>query len=153
MSPILFLTYINDLLKLNIPECYVLSFGEDTAWIFSGNTGYDAYGRANEGLLTDKSWFDSHILMMNSSKSNMAFLPTKAGVLLNHLQLKILTHLLNGNGNPNVNCSCQSILKVSTAKHLSIILDEHIKWDGHLHYLISILKYLIYIFCKINKQI
>jgi len=45
----------------------------------------------------------------------------------------------------------KTLERVHTIKYLGILLDQHSKWNKHIDYLCSKLKYLIYIFYKINK--
>lgn len=150
LSPILFIIYVNDLLHLNIPKGTILSFADDTALVFSGETWDEVHKNATQGLQIVHSWFKNHILTLNLKKTNyMTFSPTETGNPPPEFQIKLHTHIVNNN--EQVNCSCQSITKVKSTKYLGIMLDDHLKWNVHVQYLISKLKYLTHIFYKINK--
>lgn len=147
LSPLLFLIYVNDLFKLDIPNCNIVSFADDTALIFTGESWNEAYDNANIGLSITNHWLRSHILTLNVDKTKfIAFSPNNSGQPANRFSLKMHNH----NGFPD-NCTCKTIEKVETMKYLGIIIDQNLKWNAHILHLCSKLKYLTYIFYKINK--
>lgn len=150
LSPVLFLIYLNDALKLTIPHCTQISFADDTALVFSGESWRQVYQFANEGLKIMKNWMDNHILTVNLKKTKyITFSPTLAGQPDDSLQLKMHTdpHCLN----TGLNCLCQQIEKVNSIKYLGVVVDRYLKWDFHMNYLSSKLKFLVYSFYKINQ--
>jgi hypothetical protein len=148
LSPILFLIYVNELLKLEIPNGITLSFADDTALIFSGSTWNETFNFANQGLSMVKSWLNCHILTLNANKTKyITFSPNRSGQPPEDLSLSICSH----NNHNNTNCTCTSIERVNSIKYLGVTVDQHIKWDIHIQNLCLKLKYLISIFYKINQ--
>lgn len=52
LGPILFLIYINDSLKIYLPQYngFHYSYADDTVLLFGGKTWYDAYNNSNNGF-------------------------------------------------------------------------------------------------------
>ena len=150
LSPILFLIYVNDLLKIKIHDCTILSFADDTALLFSGESWEEAFRNANGGLAIVKSWLDINILTLNANKTKyITFSPTESGQPKGTGPFELLIQSQEIGNQSNFDFT--KIEKVDTVKYLGIQLDKHMKWTAHLNYVCSKLKYLIYIFYKINK--
>ena len=43
-----------------------------------------------------------------------------------------------------------NLLRTKSCKYLGIYLDEHLKWDVHVNYVLNRIKYLVFIFFKLN---
>ena len=68
IGPILFLLYINDMLKLNIPG-QIISYADDTALVFSDSTWEGVKKKAEVGLHEVAKWLKQNKLTLNKSKS------------------------------------------------------------------------------------
>jgi hypothetical protein len=152
LSPILFVIYVNDLLRLNLINGRVISFADDTALIFSGGSWEEVFDFAESGLRMAQSWMIYNTLTVNHNKTKyITFSPTARdqppGVF------NLLMHSPNCNElcSRRVNCNCPVIDSVKCMKYLGVIIDSHMRWDSHLNYTCSRLKYLILCFYKINQ--
>jgi hypothetical protein len=148
LSPILFLVYINDILKLNNENRKIISFADDTIVTFTGSTWEEVKDLAMEGLKTIKSWLDIHKLTLNHKKSSfIAFSPT-AGSKPTNLNLQI--HDLSCRLPAPASCQCPTLHCVDQARYLGVIIDSHLRWNYHIDDKCKRLKYLIFRFYKIN---
>lgn len=149
LSPILFLIYVNDLLKLNLRNCTTLSFADDTTLVFSGNSWEELFNNANNSLKIVQKWLQDHILTLNTDKTKyITFSPNITGQPPISLDLRMNTNKTN---TMNEEQEIKSLERVQTMKYLGILVDQHLKWNKHIEYLCSKLKYVIHIFYKIQK--
>lgn len=145
LGPVLFLVYVNQLLFLNIPNCKILSYADDTMLLFSGKTWDEVYRGAEEGMGLINIWFSMSLLSLNTTKSRfITFSLMKNG----QPDISLLTvHRADCN---NSNCTCPTIDRVSSIKYLGVFLDQHMRWDAHVEYLRTRLKGLAYIFYNLR---
>lgn len=142
LGPTLFLIYINDLCNLQMQHGRVITFADDTALIFNGNSWDDVFSVAQCGLTRVCSWLRSNVLTLNVSKSNyIAFalrsnlLPPEALSLTAHNCDIITPH-----------CNCPNIQRTDCAKYLGIYIDPLLTFRHHIDVLVTRLRKLIYIF-------
>lgn len=129
LGPILFITYINSLLKLKI-RGKLISYADDTALVFSGKTWEETKYKTIEAIDIVKNWLDSFKLSLNIKKTNyIAFSLTNA----NRPDFVSI----------NIANDKQSINEVSEVKYLGIILDKHLKWNPHIEHLTKKIRKLI----------
>lgn len=150
MSPILFLIYINDLLKVNINNGEIISFADVTTLIFSGSTWENAARSATAGLITINSWLDEHLLTLNYKKSVfLTFTPTirTYPLDLNHLYI----HTSSCHWQETEECQCPTLGRSNNVKYLGVILDSHLRWDYHINNMCLKMRYLIFKSYKISK--
>jgi hypothetical protein len=77
LGPLLFIIYINSLLKEIHMGGNMLSYADDTVLTFTGNTWAEVKNIAEKGLNLVKTWLDSNKLSLNIQKTNyIAFTPT-----------------------------------------------------------------------------
>lgn len=89
LSPILFLIYVYNLVKLRIENCGIVSFANETALISSELFGDKIFKCAEKGILTVKKWLDKNILTLNLSKpSYLTLFPDFRGQPPNCKKLK-----------------------------------------------------------------
>jgi hypothetical protein len=145
LSPILFILYVNDMLKLKLDNCKIISFADDTALIFNDITWNSVYSTAEKGLTNLKKWLDSNTLSMNILKTKyIAFSPTVMGRPPDCLGLRL--HVCDGS---NIDiCGCQLLERVSQTKYLGIIVDENLRWEPHIQYLCKRLRFSSHMFYR-----
>lgn len=147
LGPLLFITYINDLLELNL-GCEILSYADDTV-IYISEMSWSIIKRKAESILKIvNNWLMSNKLVLNAEKST--FLNFQIYNTKNVNSINILTiHSCNNSDN----CStCLTVLKPSTSvKYLGIHIDNNMRWKTHNDSLCRRLRQVIYIF-KIIKQ-
>ena len=129
MSPLLFLIYINDLVKI-LKSCEIILFADDTNIFVSGGTQELAFTTAQEILNTISNYMNCNKLHVNLEKScYMYFNNTRKSEnveKLNNFVLKISNTSL-----PQVK---------HTPKHtkfLGVIIDNKLTWQPHLSSLVK----------------
>lgn len=153
LGPILFLIYINDLLRINLEALHgdIYSYADDTVVIFSGLTWESAYENANTGIDLIKKWLDSNLMSLNINKTSLVpFSLTVSGLK----QLKSIDHLkltIHNSNCSNQMCQCPSLKEVSSVKYLGIIVDQHLKWDLHINYLCNRIRKTIFKFVTLRN--
>jgi hypothetical protein len=151
LSPILFQIYINDLLKINLENCNIISFADDTALTFTGQSWEDVRRTAENGLRVAQSWLDEHLLTLNTGKSVLMTFSTNALTQPQTMQ-SIKIHKVNCNCKNLVNsCHCPEIHKKDEVKYLGILMDPHLRWKNHINNMCLKLKFLIFKFYQIRQ--
>lgn len=123
LGPLLFLIYVNDLLKLKV-KGRIFSFADDTSILFSAKTKTELIHKINSDLKLITAWFSEHKLHLNLDKTNII----SFGFQKLNIQQSIKLHL-----NPHCvdQCNCPSLNQVSEIKYLGVILDEKLSWGPH----------------------
>lgn len=148
LGPILFLIYIDGLLKLKVPHCTLYSFADDTVAIFSGTSWEKVFDVANSGMDVVKSWLDHNLLGVNISKTvAIPFSLTVVGQPPDGAH-QLIIHFTDCDRSK---CSCEPLkLSVST-KYLGIVVDWHLRWEHHISYLCTRIRKLIYKFVLLRS--
>ena len=139
LGPILFSIYVNGLLNCGIGG-ETISYADDTALIFVGDSWEEVVGKGEEGLYRTKSWLDENILTLNFSKTKFMTFSNNA---INKPNLTTMKFHINCD---RINCNCLAQIEATTEyKYLGLILDEHLKWTYHINATVKKLRKLIYI--------
>lgn len=150
LGPILFLCYINDLLKCDVGG-RVVSYADDTILIFSGSNWSDVQDKSERGIYLVKLWLNKHLLSLNINKTK--FIPFSYNIV-NQSPNNTLTMHWNCTMR-DCTCIC-SIKRVDDIKYLGVVLDGFLRWDKHIEFLIKKLRGLLYtlrqIRCIFNKK-
>lgn len=143
LGPTLFLIYINSLCHMNLQSAQIVSYADDTALLFSGDT-WNNVGRTTEhGLSRVATWLDNNLLTLNISKTSyICFSLNKRTQPSQDFKIKIHTC----NDFHNTNCTCLKINKVSNIKYLGVILDQKLSWHPHLDLLMGRVRKLMWTF-------
>lgn len=145
LGPVLFLIYINNLTKLNIPGKFFL-FADDSAILIEGDSWEDVKCTAERVLELVKTWFDQNILSLNVLKTK--FLPIslapKSDPNFNYLTLHSCGNLQNDF------CQCEIIERVDCYKYLGVIFDTRLKWSAHIDYIKTKTRKFIYVFRELR---
>lgn len=131
LGPILFTSYINSLLGLELMG-KAISYADDTALIFTGKTWDEVKQKVIIGFNCVKNWLESFKLSLNLEKTNyIAFSP------INKNRPEFDKIFINEN---------DSITSCQKAKYLGIIIDQHLKWTHHIDYVTIKIRKLIHKF-------
>ena len=115
LGPLLFLIYINDIVNSSNILSFIL-FADDTTVYVQHNSIDDAIQILNSELAKVAEWFDSNKLTLYVNKTQMLMMSSKKN--------------LNPKGNV-ILCN-DAIERVTKAKFLGIIVDQHLNWQDHI---------------------
>lgn len=127
LGPILFLTYINDLVNSSDFFNFIL-FADDTTLLAKSKTYVDLQAKINENLTYINDWFCSNKLSLNIVKTKY--------LLFRHGRY-------SKDPEPVLYIKNEIIKKCSTAKFLGITIDETLKWKTHISTINSKICYII----------
>lgn len=147
LGPTLFLIYINDLCKLQLQNCHLYTYADDTALVVYGKNWTDTFTNAELALSTIMTWLDSNLLTLNLAKTTYITFSINASTLPSEDEFVLRAH----NCQDQSLCTCTVISKTSAAKYLGVYVDQHLKWDKHLTFLKNKIRKLIYIFRNLNS--
>lgn len=139
LGPLLFITYINSLLKLNINGDSI-AHADNTVLLFKGKIWETGKEKAVAGLEMVKRWLDSSKLTLNSDKTlyiafsmNDANRPSFTSIKMNETDI--------------------TIAETNTIKYLGIRIDKNLKWNNHIQDLTNKIRSLIPKFYTIRRNI
>lgn len=146
LGPLLFLIYINNIVKINISGELFL-FADDTAVLFKGANWKEVFNSISRDIKIIKTWFDQNVLSMNISKTK--YLPISLRKVAEPpADLKVVVHCC---GDPDAaRCGCQVIERVDHYKYLGVIIDSQLRWEKHITVVKSKLRKCIYIFKQLR---
>lgn len=136
LGPLLFICYINGLLKLLNINGQIISYADDTVIVFAGDTWEIVKKLAINGLIKVTNWLQNYKLTLNLNKTNyVAFSLTR----------KNRPHF------NNITIKNHSIQEVTHIKYLGIIIDQFLKWQPHMDYVSAKLRKLIHKFYLLRE--
>lgn len=136
LGPILFVIYINSLLKLDI-NAKVFSYADDTVALFNGTTWNAAKENVIEGIQIIKKWLDKYQLSLNVKKTN-------------YIAFSVTNHNRPDYNSIEIKNLQQKIKEVDEIKYLGIIIDKHLKWTQHIDYLTNRVRKIIFKFYQLK---
>lgn len=145
LGPILFLVYINDIAKINLLDGQIISYADDTALVFVGDSWDAVYRQAEDGLTKISNWLSYSLLSLNTNKSNFLTFSISADDQPENQELKVHKH----NCIPQ-NCVCAMIRKCKTVKYLGLMIDQHLRWNEHIQSITKKVRYLTYKFYQLR---
>lgn len=143
LGPTLFLCYINDLCNLNINNCQILSYADDTTLTFFGDTWDETFSSAQNGFNIVTHWLAINKLTLNAAKTkyitysihNFSTIPNNFNIYAHSCHSSVF------------NCStCPNISKTDTIKYLGITIDQNLTFKKHIFNLTQKTRKLIHIF-------
>lgn len=143
LGPTLFLTYINDLCQLDLPNARIITFADDTVLLFSGNSWDQVFSCAQNGFDQICQWLKTNSLTLNVDKTKFLTFTLR----YNNLDLSnynIVYHTCsNSDSQP---CSCPRLQKSTTIKYLGIMIDDRLNFRCHVDMIASRVRKLMSIF-------
>lgn len=148
LGPTLFLVYVNDLCKLNLPNCKIYTYADDTALIFHDQTWDKLRVTAEEGLFYVSHWLRSNLLSLNTTKTKFIPFAIRKNTLPNpSFGLKV--HSCSA---PNsTDCQCDNIGICDHVKYLGVIIDQHLKWNCHIRVIADRMRKLMWVFRRLKR--
>jgi hypothetical protein len=136
LGPTLFTAYINDVLTLELNNCEVLCYADDTALLFHGDSWQDVRIAASEGLKKVKNWLDHNLLTMNTTKTQFLCFHKTASSRPNIAPMRNLKVHVSNCAAPLISddsrCNCACITRVGSVKYLGVMLDENLNFKKHI---------------------
>lgn len=146
LGPILFLIYMNNIANLKQFCGHLVSYADDTAMVFVGDTWDEVYKEAEKSLYITQQWLSYSLLNLNVHKCKFLTFSLTSEDQPNNDHLCI--H--NTKCNFRQNCSCPYVQKEKKVKYLGIIVDQHLRWDDHTNYLNKKIRLLTHIFYSLR---
>lgn len=135
VGPILFITYINSLLKLPL-EGVVVSYADDTSVVVSGDNWEIVREKSINCFKLIKNWLQAYKLTLNLLKTNyIAF-------SLNTVNRPLFDSIVIDD---------QIIRETASTKYLGIIIDKYLKWQPQIEYLSNRIRKLIHKFYLLRE--
>lgn len=138
LGPIMFTIYVNSLLKKKL-KGRVISFADDTVLLFDDDTWQSLKIKVEEELTEVCKWFRFHTLTLNAEKTGYMIFNSYSG------QSPDLGSLMVS---PDV-----KIREQKTVKYLGIILDQHMRWDHHVGYMVNKIRFLLGRFAILRRYL
>ena len=120
LGPLLFLVYINDLLKCSNQAIFVL-FADDTNIFVSGDSYQEAAKRANDVLDAVSDYMSANKLHINFKKCCYLHFSPSAKLTCDNDLDDIVVHIKG-----------QEIEKLDKTKFLGVIVDDELNWEPHI---------------------
>lgn len=147
LGPSLFLLYINDLCQLQIPNCDIFTYADDTALVVYDTDWHGARKGAEQSLRLVMEWLSENLLTLNVAKTKVIrFFPTNSLTPPQESE-QIKAHICSYD---SLNCSCPFLSLVPSIKYLGVHIDCHLDWKCHVEALCTRIRKLIYIFKELR---
>lgn len=147
LGPTLFLIYVNDLCNINLHNCNIFTYADDTALIFYAKTWETLKSTAESGLHHISNWLRSNLLTLNVSKTiYVPFTIRKSTLPDSNFDIKIHSCF-----QPRINsCHCNEIARACAIKYLGVTIDNHLTWNKQIQYTADKIRKLIWVFRKLR---
>lgn len=136
LGPILFLIYINDLLKLPVNGS-IISYADDTVFYVKGGSWSDIKLKLTHGMQKITEWLNTNLLTLNYEKTKIVAFTSYKTNLPDYQNIQI-------KNNPN-NCNFEISL-TNQIKYLGLVLDSCLKWEPHITTVTAKVRKLLFIF-------
>lgn len=146
IGPSLFLCYINELCNLDIPQCKIQSYADDTTLTFFGDSWDEVYSLAQSGFNVVCHWLAANSLTLNADKTKYIAFSLRNTSANTSNKYKIIAHSCFYN-----NCSCPEIALTKNIKYLGIIIDKNLNFGDHINYLVKKIRKLTYVFKQLRN--
>lgn len=151
LGPTLFLIYINNLCIINIANAKIVSYADDTAVVFTGDSWDTVRSSAERGLATIAEWLAANLLTLNAAKTcYTCFSIYNSTQPMADYEIKI--HSASCLHSQYLNCKCPLITRVDSLKYLGVMIDQRLSWYSHIDLVAGRMRKLMWIF-KIIRHV
>lgn len=148
LGPVLFLTYINNICKVQTSGRIFL-FADDAALLVTGDNWNEVYSRAESDMRKLKLWFDQNTLTLNISKTKCLVVSLRDVAECDQRNIKVHTC----NPPQHQTCDCKEISIVTKYKYLGVIIDNKLRWADHINYLNIKIRRLMHFFRRFSEYL
>lgn len=150
LGPTLFLIYVNDLCKIFLPNCKIITYADDTVILATGRTWSETREVSEHALRIVINWLCVNLLTLNLSKTNfIVFAPNAAGLPPSSFNLRV-----HSCADPKTSgCNCSPIERYYYVKYLGVIIDSTMTWKHHISSVVSRVRKLIYVFKNLRIMV
>lgn len=155
LGPTLFLIYINELCNLKIKNAKIVSFADDTAIIFHGESWERVFLYAQKGFDQMNVWLNKNMLSLNTDKTKIVTFSIKTNLKPPiSACYNIKAHCYSDANLCNLNiCNCNTLERVDSVRYLGVIIDCHLNFSCHIKALTSRIRKLIAVFKNIRHAV
>ena len=143
LGPTMFLAYINDLCQLDLINAKIITFADDTALLFSGETWGEVFSYAQSGFNIVTEWLNENILTLNVDKTKYITFSLR-NQDSDIAQYKLISHICSNYHASS--CMCSRLERTNKIKYLGIVIDSKLSFHDHINLLAARTRKLIYIF-------
>lgn len=143
LGPTLFLCYINKLCQLDLTNCRVSSYADDTALTFYSQSWEELFQVAQMGFATVCNWLAANSLTLNAKKTKYITFALKNKLAAHHSGSLIAHSCTFGSGAP---CTCPEISRSNKIKYLGVDIDSNLAFRDHIHTISQRVRKLTYLF-------
>lgn len=137
LAPLLFILYINDLIK-NLHNLEVKLFADDTLLMISGNDVNSLINKANEDLSTISDWLNFNYLSLNIEKTKAMIISLKN---------------INYDSINKISISNNIIDFVTEYKYLGVWIDCKLNFNKHTEMLVNKMISKLQLFKRLSKRL
>lgn len=120
LGPLLYLIYVNSIIKKPDPNNKMVMFADDTSILLSSSSLQQTLEQTNIELNQLAQHFAQHKLLVNHTKTN-------------YIIFKTQQH--NINNNTCIHIDNNIIQSTNHTKFLGLVIDNHLSWNNHVSYL------------------
>ena len=123
LGPLLFIIYINDIIKVCPEECKIKMFADDTLIYVDGESSAELERKMNMMFVIVEKWMNVNKLKMNAGKTKYMIVRSIRKELRGNVTLKCLDGT--------------EIERVETMKYLGVMIDDRLRFSDHCDYMLK----------------
>lgn len=123
LGPLLFIVYINDIIKICPEGCSIKMFADDTLIYVTGESSAELESKMNMAFTIVEEWMNINKLKMNAGKTKYMIVRSIRKELRGNITLKCLDGT--------------EIERVEIMKYLGIIIDDRLRFKDHCDYMLK----------------
>ncbi|XP_026326060.1 uncharacterized protein LOC113234789 [Hyposmocoma kahamanoa] len=139
-----FLCYINELCQVQIPNCNIIAYADDTTLTFYGDSWEDVFSLAQKGFDIVNHWLAANSLTLNTDKTKYVPFCIRNTTSNSCLDFDLYAHKCSFP--PTATCSCDKIERTQNIRYLGIIIDQNLSFYPHIQSLSQKIRKLIFVF-------